>query len=494
MWGWSESGAAGTSRLPRVAPESVGVDPRGILAFVEAVEKKVGGLHSFMLLRHGKVAAEAWWAPYAPQYRHTLFSLSKSFTSTAVGLAVADGKLTVDSPVVSFCPGELPAKVGDNLAAMKVRHLLTMSTGHEKDATEPMIVTGGDNWVKGFLSLSVEHAPGSKMVYNSAATYMLSAIVQKVTGRTLLDYLKPRLFGPLGIKGQTWEACPRGISAGGWGLSIKTEDIARFGQLYLQKGRWNGRQLIPESWVADATSKQVSTGDPASGGHWNQGYGYQFWRWLGGNYRGDGAFGQFCIVLPEKDAVLVITSGAGDMGAIMTAAWDHLVPAIRSDRIPENRTGVLPNRLHSLAVKSPEGSATSDVAKRVSGRTYRFDPNELKVESATLMFRGNRCLLTLRNAHGQQRIESGFDTWVRGPMALIDRPPSGLPTLSTSPIASRGAWSSDDTYTMQVCFYEAAYIQTVAFKFNEDRLEMQSTLNVSFGPTERPVIRGRLLS
>lgn len=191
--------------MPRTSLDAAGIDPSALLAFIDGVEQKVGGLHSFMLLRHGKVAAEGWWAPYAPQHPHMLFSLSKSFTSTAVGLAVNEGRLTVDAPVVSFFPDQLPAKVGDHLAAMKVRHLLSMATGHDKDALGATRAAADGNWVKAFLGLPVEHAPGSKFVYNSAATYMCSAIVQKLTGETVLSYLTPRLFNPLGIQGQTWE-------------------------------------------------------------------------------------------------------------------------------------------------------------------------------------------------------------------------------------------------------------------------------------------------
>ena len=209
----------------------------------------VHDLHSFMLLRHGQVVARGWWSPYAAQRPHMLFSLSKSFTSTAVGLAVAEGRLTVDDPVLSFFPEDAPAKVSPNLAAMRVRDLLSMSTGHAKDATGRATHKKEGNWVKGFLSLPVRYAPGTHFVYNSAATYMLSAIVQKLTGMTLLDYLRPRLFEPLGIDNPTWESCPRGINTGGWGLSVRTEDIARFGQLYLQKGVWKGQRILPEAWV-----------------------------------------------------------------------------------------------------------------------------------------------------------------------------------------------------------------------------------------------------
>ncbi len=164
---------------------------------------------------------------------------------------------------------------------------------------------------------------------------MLSAIVQKVTGETVLEYLKPRLFEPLGIADPKWETSPQGISIGGYGLYLRTEDIAKFGQLYLQKGKWNGKQLLPESWVEQATSKQVSNGsDPTK--DWDQGYGFQFWRCRHGAYRGDGKDGQFCIVLPEQDAVIAITANTGDMQAELNIVWDKLLPAFGDQSLPEN--------------------------------------------------------------------------------------------------------------------------------------------------------------
>jgi CubicO group peptidase (beta-lactamase class C family) len=472
-------------RLPRAALESLGIAPEAILAFVDAVNQKVEGLHSFMLLRHGRVAAEGWWAPYASRYPHMLFSLSKSFTSTAVGLAVAEKRLTVDAPVVSFFPDNLPAKVSDNLAAMCVRHLLTMSTGHDKDASGPTTSDPDGNWVKGFLALPVKHAPGSKFVYNSAATYMLSAIVQKLTGVTVLEYLQPRLFGPLGIAGATWETCPKGINTGGWGLSVRTEDIARFGQLYLQKGQWNGRRLMPENWVEEATSRQVSNGDPATSSDWTQGYGYQFWRCRHGAFRGDGAFGQFCIVMPAQDAVLAITSGVGDMQALLNLVWDHLLPALQQVPLPASDTeGNLKRKLAGLSVPPPEGKPASPTAKRVSGRTWRFEPNDEKLQTATLTFKENRCIVTLRDERGEHRVEYGHTAWVKG----VTSDPGGKPT----PAAGRGAWTGEDTYVTKLCVYETPFVLTTTYQFTADQVTVKSRVNVSFGPTERPTLTGRL--
>ncbi len=288
-------------------------------------------MHSFMLVRHGFVIAEGWWKPESAEKPHVLHSLSKSFNSTAVGLAVAEGKLSIDDPVLKFFPDEAPATPSEKLKAMRIRDLLTMSTGHDVEVK----FTTNVPWVQTYLAHPVPHKPGAHFQYNTPGSYMLSAIVQKVTGQTELDYLRPRLFEPLGIENPDWGASPQGINFGGWGLFLRTEDVAKFGQLYLQKGKWKGKQLIPAAWVEQATSKQVSNGsDPTK--DWDQGYGFQFWRCRHGAFRGDGANGQFCVVLPEQDAVIAITADTRDLQAELNVVWEQLLPAFHPKRLPSN--------------------------------------------------------------------------------------------------------------------------------------------------------------
>lgn len=231
--------AQNSSPLPRSTPEAEGVSSEAITRFIEAANSSKHEFHSFMLLRHGKVISEAWWAPYRADLKHTMYSVSKSFTATAVGFALSEKKLSVNDPVISFFPEETPAQPSEFLKRLKVKDLLSMSVGHKTDPTFD-IASKNENWIKAFLNTQIVDEPGTKFLYNSAATYMLSAIVQKVTGQQILAYLKPRLFEPLGIEGIDWEIDPQGINVGGWGLRLKTEDMAKFGQLFLQKGVWNG--------------------------------------------------------------------------------------------------------------------------------------------------------------------------------------------------------------------------------------------------------------
>lgn len=491
---------AQTHVLPRSRPEAEGVTSSAIIDFIAAAELETIELHSLMLIRHGRVIAEGWWEPYGSQYPHMLFSLSKSFTSTAAGLAAAEGLLSLDDPVLKFFPESVPQNMSQNLAAMRVRHLLSMSTGHDQDTTRHLAEGEGGDWVRGFLAQPVEHEPGTHFVYNSGATYMVSAIVQHVTGETVLEYLRPRLFVPLGITNPTWESSPQGVNVGGWGLNIKTEDIARLGQLYLQRGVWEGQRLLPEAWVTEATSKQVSNGDDPHS-DWAQGYGFQFWRCRHNAYRGDGAFGQFCVVLPEQDAVVAITSGTGNLQGILNLIWQHLLPALNQPQASEDESAqtALAQRLVNLSLPTPIGNASSPTAEQVSRRTYIFpaadaDDGGLTVESCIWSFHATGCQLTLRTSEGEHQIEADSGHWRRGATTLSQnaaRPLSAPGHGSARPVAAAGAWTAADTYTLKACFYETPFSMTVTARFTDNRLLLHLQQNVAFGSTEQVVWEGQ---
>ncbi len=492
-------------KLPRSLPGTQGVAADGLLNFVNAIEAENLNVHSLMVLRHGRVVAEGWWNPYSPDLKHTLYSLSKSFTSTAVGMAVAEGKLSVDATVLSFFPADRPATISSNLAAMRVRDLLTMTTGHDKDTTATVRANGNINWIKTFLAQPVDHQPGTHFVYNSGATYMLSAIVQRVTGQTVLAYLKPRLFGPLGIEGADWEVDPNGINTGGWGLRVRTEDIAKFGQLYLQKGVWNGKRLIAESWITDATSSHIlqPTTDEATRGSndWLQGYGYQFWRCRHDAYRGDGAFGQYCIVLPKQDAVIAMTSETGNMPAILNAVWAHILPALQTDGLAADtaKTDLLTQKLSSLALPLPVMQSTSPVAATVSGNTYQVADNSLNVNTVSLNFGDSNCVFALRDDTGTHRVTCGINRWATGettfstiPLKLVATP---VPGETKTRVAGSGTWTDTNTFMMTWRFIETAHYETVTCRFDGDSVSVSfenSIAKVNKTNDARPVLTGNL--
>jgi len=478
--------------LPRSTPEAQGISSAAITAFLAAVEQHDCGLHSLMLLRHGHVVAEGWWSPYTPGAPHMLYSLSKSFTSTAIGLAVAEGRLSVDDPVLGFFPAEAPRRPGANLAAMRIRHLLSMSTGHDHDTTGFLWRRRDGDWARAFLSRPVAYAPGTHFLYNTGATYMLSAIIQRVTGQTLLEYLRPRLFEPLGIEGPTWESCPRGVNTGGFGLSIKTEDIARFGQLYLQRGLWQGQRLLAEDWIAEASARQISNGTDAES-DWQQGYGYQFWRCRHGAYRGDGAFGQFCVILPEQDAVIAITAGSPNMQAVLNLIWAHLLPAMTDAPRAEDAAAqkALADKLGRLALAPAPGASSTPVAAKAAGQRYHFDGARAKLKAVAFDFGDSEDVLTVADAHGEHRVICGHSAWVTSETTWNPASLRPLPPDARLPIAASGAWTAADTYELRLYFTETPYRATMICKFVANKIKLKLRLNVSFGPTEFPQLVGR---
>lgn len=461
------------------------MDPRALARLVDALAGWPE-LHSLMVLRHGSVVAEGWASPYASDRLHELYSLSKSFTSTAVGFAVAEGLLTVDDLVLDHVGDKAPAAPDANLQRMRVRDLLTMTTGHVEDPTGAVFDSGAQDWVAAFLERPVEHEPGTHFVYNTAGTFMLSAIVQRLTGQRLLDYLGPRLLQPLGIEGAIWQQSPEGIDVGGSGLSATTEDVAVFGQLYLQGGVWQGKQVVPADWVAEATRAQV----PNDGGpdpDWTQGYGYQFWRGRHDSYRGDGAFGQFCVVLPEQDVVVVTTSGVADMHHQLELVWEHLLPGLSDGPLPADDEGraQLADRLAGLRLDPPAGSPTSRTAERLSGRTITFEPNTLGIRNAVLEVGVEHDRLTVD--HGEETV---IVTVGHAEPALTR---TTLRRRDPEDVLVSGTWTSGDTYVVTVRFVEAPFVATATLTVTGDDVVVESGMNASFGPTTAPPLVGSLV-
>ncbi len=473
--------------LPRSAPETQDVSSAALLEFVNALDQQIDGMHSVMVVRHGQVIAEGWWAPYDAEHNHVLYSLSKSFTSTAVGFAVAEGKLNIDDKVLKFFPDDAPENPSDHLKAMRVRDLLTMSTGHQDEpSVSPESVSA-----RSFLAHPVPHVPGTYFKYNTAATFMLSAIVQKVSGQTVLDFLGPRLFAPLGIEHPVWDANFQGISLGGYGLRVRTEDIAKLGQLYRQHGRWQGQQLLAAEWVAMATAKQVSNGNnPQS--DWNQGYGFQFWRCRHNAFRGDGAFGQYCLVMPDQDTVVAITSGVKDMQATLNVIWDKLLPALQTQTLPANRTAdqQLKDKLAHLEVRPAPGAATSPLAVKVLNRKFVFPANAQKLESLTLKSSDTNPTLTLTTRLDGKDITvpCGYHEWKKTQAPFLAGPLAQFPN---EPTAGTFAWSTDDTCVIKLCAYETPFHTLLTMKFNDNQVTLNSEANVGFGPTKWPQLIGR---
>jgi CubicO group peptidase (beta-lactamase class C family) len=364
----------GQAALPRSNPADQGVDPSDIDRFVEAAERldRVE-LHSLMVVRHGHVVAERWWQPYAPETPHLLYSLSKSFTSTALGFAVAEGLVDLDATVLSYFPEHAAAVTDERARAIRVRHVAAMASGHEDETFDRALAAGDGDMLLGLLLVPPEREPGSVFAYNQPCTYALAAIIRRVSGGSLSAYLRPRLYEPLGITQAGWQRDALGRELGYAGLHAPTEAVAKLGQLYLRHGEWAGRQLLSPEWVAQATRSHIATNRPDP--DWDQGYGFQFWRSRHG-YRGDGAFGQFMLVLPEADAVVAVTSQSPEMQVVLDAVWTHLLPALTADTGPAAQAG--PPGAASILPGPAAGSRPAAEPPRLVPMTFRPGPdNEL---------------------------------------------------------------------------------------------------------------------
>ena len=350
-------------------PEEAGVSSAGILSYIKA--RKEAGLehHAIWVLRHGKVAAKLAWAPYDDHTPHMLFSLSKSFCSAAAGFAVQEGLLDWDTKLIDVLPESFPAEPSEWLKAITLHHLLTMGSGLKPESDN----VDGEDWRRLILACDCDHEPGTHFHYNSHGTYLVSAMVQKVTGMTIRDYLIPRLFEPLGMMNEDgsapkWDSSPDGINVGGWGLWLSAKQIAPFGQCLLQRGLWDGKQILPREWLARATTYQIDNGN---GDHphdhaWNMGYGYQFWMCKTDHepgqkprFRGDGMFSQFCIVDEKRDMVIACVSGVPDIGKALDLIYTHLLAAADMAPADESIQAELQSQLAALAYPWPEhdGSA-----------------------------------------------------------------------------------------------------------------------------------------
>jgi CubicO group peptidase (beta-lactamase class C family) len=448
-----------STELPRSTPADQNVDPGAVLAFVDAVDADPAvELHSVMVLRHGQVVAEGWWAPHTPERTRLLYSLSKSFTSTALAFALQEGLVTLDDTLVSHFP-EFQADITDPRSrSVTLRHLASMASGHNREMMQEAVTGDPREPVRGFLLVPPDEEPGSIFAYSQPCTYALGSVIQRVAGIPLTQYLRPRLFDPLGIGEVGWLTWPPGREQGFSGLFARTEDIAKLGQLYLQSGRWGDRQLIPESYVKQATSRQVDTAGSQDNPDWRQGYGFQFWMSRHG-YRGDGALGQFCVVLPEQDAVVAITAGTENMQGVLDHLWRHLLPGFHTSKPDGGAQRDLDERLGGLrlppCVAQPESPQWPDW----TGRPFAVGHGTEGLPAAALtsveLRRGEHGLdVTIREPDNALTFPVGATGWtVSAPRDAVG---------DAVPVAASGGWVDDHTVRVELVFLESPHRMDIA--------------------------------
>lgn len=475
----------------RIQPEAAGVRSEGIVRFLDDMRAKRLHMHDMMILRHGQVIAEASFAPWSKDNLHMLYSLSKSFTSTAVGFAVQEGLLKLTDRVVDFFPEYLPAAPCENMRKMTVRHLLTMNTGHE---VEPPLT--GDCWEQTFLTSYVPFEPGTHFLYNTAATYMLSCIVQKVTGKKLLAWLREKLMDPLGMSPDAWfEESPTGVATGGFGLNVRVEDVARLGQFYLQRGAWDGVQLLDPQWIRDAQTPWSDNSITGNTPDWVAGYGYQFWMCQPDNvFRGDGAFGQYCVIMPDQDMVVAINSGVEDMQAVLQSLWDNLLPAVGEPCPP---TGALEARLRDTATPARWEDMERDVAAPVPDEGWRgryamqrgnalgLTAVEVRADALALWLDGEENALPLcRDAWQSVELRRGKNGRATSNRSLaLGRGEEGVDPLGYMRSAAVRAARRGDALVVHLCYVNTPFEDVLKFTFTPHGVRLEGHRNAGFNAT-----------
>lgn len=433
------------------------LDDKHIQSFLAGLEQEGLEVNSLVLLHNGASAAEFWREPYRQASPQVLFSLSKSFTSIAVGIAWDAGYLQLDDPVIRFFPDKLPTEISPNLAAMTVHHLLAMNTGQQDDCY-PAVVAERD-WVKAFLALPVNHKPGTFYRYNTPASHVLAAIVERVTGQALVDFLQPRLFTPLDIPYPEWERNARGVTAGGMGLSLTTEAVARFGQMLLNKGVYKGQRIVSEAYITRATSEQSDNRRGETRVDYAQGYGYQFFLCRRGCYMGTGAFGQLCFVAPAYGIVVAATAalkGSGRPQQLLELIYRHLLDPL-DNALPDIPASLKPHS-HQL------------------GGWYRLAANPERLRLIGLDSAGNRITLRTVQEDGEKR-ELVFDT-VR-PVSQRTRFIKDIMQHEQEAV-TQAVWNNPDSLTLTVYYIETPYIQSYTITFAPEGILLDTRINVSF--------------
>ena len=403
----SLSANAQINELPRSTPEEQGVPSKALVALFDSLHAlPLTDMHAVVVMRHGKVIGEMYPKPYAPEYRHTMYSCSKTFVGIAVGLAIEDNRLRLDDRIAAIFPELLPDSVSKDLADMTVRHLLTMASGVKPDWN---MRSRGKEWIRTFLSKPVKE-PGTQYAYDSMVSYMLAAVVQKVTGKKLTEYLQERVFTPMNVTEWAWEESPEGVNTGGWGVHIQPESLAKFGQLILNEGRWEGKQLVPTEWIREMCKKHRETGREV--------YGYHIWHCGGhdGAVRADGALGQYVISVLDKDMVVVMTEATlGNGRDQRRLIWDVLLPHIQDEPLPANKKDYqkLLKKQEGYKLAEVKGKASSAFASNWENKTIELGKNTFGWKSLKLNFGKKEVTMTVTETNGKSyELPFGYQQWM----------------------------------------------------------------------------------
>ena len=477
--------------LQRSTPEAEGIPSEVIADFFKALDEGGYEVHGLMILRHDKVVAEHWWAPYGPQYPHAMYSATKSFTGAAVGFAVQEGLLKVSDKVQSFFPELMPEHPAPELARLTVEHLLTMSAGHART----QYPGSGLDQVRSFLAMDYAHEPGTSFAYNITCSHMLSNIITRVTGLTLYEYLKPRLLDPLGIKDVVWEMDMDGRNMGNGGMHSKTSDLAKFGIFLKNKGVWNGKQLLDREWVEAMTTPHIFQRPELSEEENNkddggQGYGYQVWMGRRNSYRAIGGQNQLIMVIPDYDLVVASNGQIGDEAGFNSLIY-KMLDSMSDKKLKPNKTFNLNEAIAGYELKRPFPVTRQEPV--VVSRTLRYKMHQNAYGLTGIAFRfdaAGNMFLTLETGSAIHNIPFGFNEWSMGATdrTLMFGGTVYANTMGVTPMTTAGycAWNGKselDAYYLSL--FNNGCQESFRFNFGEGFDELTITI-VGPQPRTRP--------
>lgn len=476
-------------QFPVCPPEEVGIPSKAISDFLDYTKRNGIEMHSLMILRHGKVCTAGWWSPYGPDIMHPVFSFGKSITSTAIGFAEQEGILSIDEKIVDIFADYLPDEPSEYLKKVTLRHVLSMSIGH---SVEPN--AHSEDWIREFLAHPIDHEPGTMFQYNNTGTNMLVATLKIKTGLGLTEFLKPRLFDPLGIKDV---ACRErnGYELGAFGFQLTTDGMARFAQFVLNRGVWNGKRLLNEAWFDMATSKQVETVGGVYDGKrdWAAGYGFQYWQFERDDkaFRADGACGQFAMFFPKQGAVIVTTAGTSFTQQMIDGVWETIVPSMAEEPLPENEEEyrALRDKVENLRIPPLPAYRAPEIEKEVGSNSYKPDQEirgmtgllagfglnmEQKGNLEYISFRFNEKTMDL--VFGQEGSETVL------PIGLQSRFVTN--TVDGREYAAVGRWRGPRAFEAEIRDLGNVSGSRLIFRFEDDKLNLtvDPTMFMSMGP------------
>ena len=461
-----------TYPLPVTTPEAVGIPSEAVSRFLARLEAKSLCMHSVLMLRRGELAVEAYWRPFDQRSLHRLYSTSKSVVAVAVGMLVGEGRVRVEDPLIKYFPERAKEDLHPFVAQATIRDLLMMATPHHYG---PCTYKFNDpDWADTYFRTPPTHRAGRIFSYDTTATVMLCILVQRVTGKEFLDYLRPRLLDPLGISPEAWcVETPCGHSWGGSGVLFTARDLAKFALFCMNRGRVGDDQVVPEAYMADATSRQIDNIVANGDAEHQFGYGYQFWRTRHNGFACRGMGSQLAVCLPDHDFVLVTL---GDTQAIPSACaciydalWEEILPHLKQQAsLPPNPTAhaALESRLAKQALLTVPGAADSLTAARVHGRTYVMAENAMGIKTMRFDFKGRAGKFIYENATGRHELGFGFGTHheQRFPETHYFGARIGTPYGQGYRCHTSGAWVLEDSLVV-ICYATDAYFGTLKMNF-----------------------------